>query len=379
MRGRYEPISMDYSHDLRLIAKDLLNKDMKKRLTLKRFFSRRCVIDQSEKLGIEIPFIDTKGKDYLKYMGRVQQHDIDISRNTTPTTVPSGRSDTRKNKLEGNVRGGRVRGRKQTRILAVLPSEMISGTNNTSNKSPPLKRNKINIKKSPEERKRWKTKPEDAAVPVLKESQRRYMYNNYLNLDKLKAATGKDDKGKCVRSNYKRPTVKELRALIEEDVPTDCSIEDEAKHDGANAGTLQSPITLIDNRNTSNRNGIGKLNDDDHIDEDGIDDRFSDDEIVPIYNTHCVLINDDDEDEALSDSCCGNGVERLQGQLGTDVESIIEEKYYIDSEGKENDEDTSFANLNGTPSSSSWSSDEESKEKEEFSQTLTFKIDYKVL
>ena len=89
MRGRYEPISMDYSHDLRLIAKDLLNKDMKKRLTLKRFFSRRCVIDQSEKLGIEIPFIDTKGRDYLKYMGRVQQHDIDISRNTTPTTVPT--------------------------------------------------------------------------------------------------------------------------------------------------------------------------------------------------------------------------------------------------------------------------------------------------
>ena len=189
---------MDYSHDLRLIAKDLLNKDMKKRLTLKRFFSRRCVIDQSEKLGIEIPFIDTKGKDYLKYMGRVQQHDIDISSNTTPTTVSSGRSDTRKNKLEGNVRGGRVRGRKQTRILAVLPSEMISGTNNTSNKSPPLKRNKINIKKSPEERKRWKTKPEDAAVPALKESQRRYMYNNYLNLDKLKAVSEKDDKGKCV-------------------------------------------------------------------------------------------------------------------------------------------------------------------------------------
>ena len=35
-------------------------------------------------------------------------------------------------------------------------------------------------------------------------------------------------------------------ALIEEDVPTDCSIEDEVKHDGANAGTLQSPIILID-------------------------------------------------------------------------------------------------------------------------------------
>ena len=58
----------------------------------------------------------------------------------------------------------------------------------------------------------------------------------------------------------------------------------------------QSHITLIDNRNTSNRNGIGKLNDDDHIDEDGIDDRFSDNEMVPIYNTHCVLINDDDDE-----------------------------------------------------------------------------------
>ena len=115
---------MDYSHDLRLIVKDLLNKDMKKRLTLKRLFSRRCVIDQSEKLGIEIPFIDTPGKDYLKYMqvGRTQTHDIDIP-SDVPQTVPIGRHDTRKNNLEGNIRGGRVRGRKQTRILAVLPSE----------------------------------------------------------------------------------------------------------------------------------------------------------------------------------------------------------------------------------------------------------------
>ena len=178
---------MDYSHDLRLIARDLLNKDMKKRLTLKRFFSRRCVIDQSEKLGIEIPFIDTKGTDYLKYMqaGRVQPHDIDVSSNIIPTTVPTGRPDARKNKLEGNVRGGRVRGRKQTRILAALPSEMISGTSNAPHKSPPLKKNKMNAKKSLEERKRWKTKPEEAAVPVLKESQRPYMYNNFLNFEKL--------------------------------------------------------------------------------------------------------------------------------------------------------------------------------------------------
>ena len=148
---------MDYSHDLRLIAKDLLNKDMKKRLTLKRFFSRRCVIDQSEKLGIEIPFIDTKGRDYLKYMqvGRVQPHDIDISSDVSKT-VSIGRSDVRKNKLEGNVRGGRVRGRKQTRILAALPSEMISGTSNAPNKSPPLKRNKINTKTALEERRNGK-------------------------------------------------------------------------------------------------------------------------------------------------------------------------------------------------------------------------------
>ena len=311
-------------------------------------------------------------------MGRVQQHDIDISRNTTPTTVPSGRSDTRKNKLEGNVRGGRVRGRKQTRILAVLPSEMISGTNNTSNKSPPLKRNKINTKKASEGRKKWKTKPEDAAVPALKESQRRYMYNNYLNLDKVKAVSEKDDKG--MRPNYKRPTVKELRALIEEDEPTHCSIEEEAK-DEADSENCQSHITALDNTNTPNCNDIGRLNDDDHIDKDDIDDnRFSDNEMVPIYNTHCVLINDDDdEDETISDGCRGSEGEMLQGQLTTDIESVIEEKRSVDSEGKENDEDTSLANLSGTSSSSSWSGDEEAKEKEDFSQTLTFKIDYKVL
>ena len=69
----------------------------------------------------------------------------------------------------------------------------------------------------------------------------------------------------------------------------------------------------------------------------------------------------------------------LQGQLATDIESVIEEKRSDDSEGKENDEDTSLANLSGTSSSSSWSGDEEAKEKEDFSQTLTFKIDYKVL
>ena len=65
--------------------------------------------------------------------------------------------------------------------------------------------------------------------------------------------------------------------------------------------------TALDNRNTPNCNDIGRLNDNDNIDKDGIDDdRFSDNEMVPIYNTHCVLINDDDDDdETISDGCRG--------------------------------------------------------------------------
>ena len=73
----------------------------------------------------------------------------------------------------------------------------------------------------------------------LKESQRRYMYNNYLNLDKLKAATGKDDK---VCGLTKAADCQRTSCFNKEDVPTDCSIEDEAK-DGANAEHYKSHHT----------------------------------------------------------------------------------------------------------------------------------------
>ncbi len=57
------------------------------------------------------------------------------------------------NKLTGNIRGGRVRGRTQTRILAALPTELI---NNSNNKSPPLKRVKNDVEKEKAQRRKCK-------------------------------------------------------------------------------------------------------------------------------------------------------------------------------------------------------------------------------
>ncbi len=140
MRGKYEPICVDYSHDLRIIVKDMLNKDMKKRLTLKKFFNRKCVIDKSKELNIQIPCIEDKGKEYLKYMNvnKCSNDDVDIGNGTDHQNSKKSFALLNKgNNLTGNIRGGRVRGRTQTRILAALPTELI---NNSNNKSPPLKR-----------------------------------------------------------------------------------------------------------------------------------------------------------------------------------------------------------------------------------------------
>ena len=203
------------------------------------------------------------------------------------------------------------------------------------------------------------------------------MYNNFLNFDKLKA-TGKDDNDKCARSNYKRPTVKELRALIEEDAPTDDDKE-EAVNTRDNAEHYRLTVTVVENSDIRPIAMVARLYDKDQIDEDNVDDTFSDDEIVPIYNTHCVLINDDDEDDMLDNSCCGDGLEGSHGdEKIKDIECIIEEKV-VSKLKVRNGEDPSCTNMSGTHSSIWSSDDDESKEKEEFSQTLTFKIDYKVL
>ena len=204
------------------------------------------------------------------------------------------------------------------------------------------------------------------------------MYNNYLNFDKLKAMAGKDHNDKHARSNYKRPTVKELRALIENDAPTHDDKE-KAVNIKANADTLKADSTVVENSDTPGGNDVARLYDKDQIEEDNVDDTFSDNEIVPIYNTHCVLINDD-EDDMLDNSCCGDGLEGSHGEsVIKDIECIIEEKSCVEIEDKENGEDPSCTNMSGTHSSIWSSDDDESKEKEEFSQTLTFKIDYKVL
>ena len=63
-----------------------LNKDMKKRLTLNKLFNRKCVIDKSKELNMDIPFIESKGKEYLKDCG---VEIIDISLPHTSYALPT--------------------------------------------------------------------------------------------------------------------------------------------------------------------------------------------------------------------------------------------------------------------------------------------------
>ena len=449
MRGKYEPICMDYSHDLRILVKDMLIKDMKKRLTLNKLFNRKCVIDKSKELNMDIPFIESKGKEYLKYMKVTNDGgDGNEKKQHHKFTLNKGNHN---DKLAGNIRGGRVRGRTQTRILAALPTEMInnnnnnsggSNSNNNNNKSPPLKRIKnVDQQQQNQQRRKWKTDIDDVAVPILKKSQMKYQRNNYLKLGSKANENG---------NNSRRPTVKELRALMMEE-------EEVEEEDNNNSKKSDNEGNYEDNVENNNNNIKAQsfiatdniLVDDVELDDDIIDDDDvveekiqehdcvikegkennnnddddtnnntleDEDEIIPIYNTHCVLLNDDTEGEDLVEYEV-NSKEEEQVIVVEDDKTInlrnendqsqYEGKYQVmmDDDNVEttiktftNDDDTgtietynndvdnlTIINKNNSSVDDEEDDNEEEEEEEEnnvddFSRTLTFRgVDYKVL
>eukprot|EP00943_MAST-04B_sp_MAST-4B-sp1_P001696 g1696.t1 len=357
-------------------ALDMLNKDMKKRITLKKFFNRKCVIDKSTELNIEIPCIEDKGKEYLKYMNvnKCNNDALDIG-NGNDHHQNSKKQFTllnKGNKLTGNIRGGRVRGRTQTRILAALPTELI---NNSNNKSPPLKRVKNDVEKEKAQRR--------------KSSQLKYQRNNYLKLG-----------SKEVTGNSKRPTVKELRALMlaEDESAQGLSGQKEECENNIVSNATDEIIVVDDvefNAEEDEEKVEGKDEDKEIVSD-------NEEELVPIYNTHCVLLNDDtiEENGVEKDNDDMNKVEYADDTVAEystidnnnvpveddfDNSSSYEGKYQEDhSEDDTTTQQEEDANNdlsdNDDDDDDLDSMEEDEKDASTFSRTLTFRgVDYKVL
>ena len=120
-----------------------------------------------------------------------------------------------------------------------------------------------------------KTDINDVAIPILKASQLKYQRNNYLKLG-----------SKEVTGNSKRPTVKELRALMlaEDESAQGLSGQKEECENNIVSNATDEIIVVDDvefNAEEDEEKVEGKDEDKEIVSD-------NEEELVPIYNTHCV-------------------------------------------------------------------------------------------
>ncbi len=229
----------------------------------------------------------------------------------------------------------------------------------------------------------------------MKASQRKYQRNNYLKLG-----------SKEITGNSKRPTVKELRALmLAEDEPAQVVSGQKEECEGNVVSNATNETIMVDdvelNAEEDEEKVEGKDDDKEIVNDD-------EEELVPIYNTHCVLLNDDaiDENVVEEDNGDTNKVEYVDNTVAEystlDNVSVLEEndddfdnsssyegKYQEhhteDGMKKEQDEgandDFSYDDdIDDDDLETNDSIDENDKDTSAFSRTLTFRgVDYKVL
>ena len=134
LHGKYAPPPHDvYSHDLRLVLNGLLNRDLKKRLTLKKLFRLKCVRNWANKIGMDLSATMTLvGKYKTSEDNRDHKIGIPKSRKAKPGATTSDRKpDTHQSVLfvrrkslglQGNVRGARVRGKLKAQNRTLAPN-----------------------------------------------------------------------------------------------------------------------------------------------------------------------------------------------------------------------------------------------------------------
>ena len=152
----------------------------------------------------------------------------------------------------------------------------------------------------------------------MKASQRKYQRNNYLKLG-----------SKEITGNSKRPTVKELRALmLAEDEPAQVVSGQKEECEGNVVSNATNETIMVDdvelNAEEDEEKVEGKDDDKEIVNDD-------EEELVPIYNTHCVLLNDDaiDENAVEEDNGDTNKVEYVENTVAEystiDNVSVLEE------------------------------------------------------
>jgi serine/threonine protein kinase len=225
LRGKYKPVSTEYSHDLRLVLKDMLARNPTKRLTLDKLFRLKCVHDWAEKVDVQIPVTNATRTAKKTVLAATAQGSGD---NCSPTKL--GRASTpsfRRNRsaehtarLGGNVRGTRVRGKSDRRVLA--PS-LTHARNQQLGASPPHKIRQEEVSVTKNENDATLPPPPPAMPKKLPEVFR------HKRSSRAPAAT--------------RPTVQQLRALmmatsLERRSTQDTDDDEDDKDDGAKIAEL---------------------------------------------------------------------------------------------------------------------------------------------